>query len=171
MTLRAITLWFLLSTTSAAAALPELAGRIASAQPAGCAEYTFLAASLYRAELWTDAPSRPGDAFALSLVYRRGFDWGTLVATSIDEMARMSGRSRNALDAARRELAQAFRSVEKGDRFTAWRGAPGRVEFFLNGNVTGTLTHDADLFLDIWLGPETRSLKRRDELLSGRCDD
>lgn len=171
MTFRVIMPWILLSAASAAAALPELAGRVASGQPAGCAEYAFLAVPLYRAELWTDATSRPGDAFALSLVYRRGFDWGTLVATSIDEMARMSGRPRHAVDAARRELAQAFRSVEKGDRFTAWRGSPGRVEFFLNGSRTGALTHDADLFLDIWLGPDARSLKRRDELLSGRCDD
>ena len=127
--------------------------------------------TLYRAELWTDAPLRPGDAFALSLVYRRGFEHGTLIATSIGEMMRMSGLPRNAFDAARRELAQAIRSVDEGDRLTAWRGVPGRVEFFHNGDRTGTLTHDADLFLDIWLGPEARSLKRRTELLSGRCDD
>ena len=161
----------LLSAASAAAALPELAGRVSSERPAGCAEYTFFAASLYRAELWTNAPTRPGESFALSLVYRRGFERGTLVATSIDEMARMSGRPRNAFDAARRELENAFRSVEEGDRITAWRGVADRVEFFHNGNRTGVLTHDADLFLDIWLGPEARSLHRRAQLLAGRCDD
>lgn len=171
MTLKIVMPWILLSAASAAAALPELAGRVSSERPAGCAEYVFLAAPLYRAELWTDAPARPGDAFALSLVYRRGFERGTLVATSLDEMVRMSGRPRSAFDAARRELAQAFRSVDEGDRFTAWRSVPGRVEFFHNGNRTGALTHDADLFLDIWLGPDARSLKRRTELLSGGCDD
>lgn len=171
MNFRIVMPWILLSATCAAAAPPELAGRVASERPAGCAEYAFLAASLYRAEHWTDSLSGPGRAFALSLIYRRAFERQTLIATSIGEMARMSGLPRHAFDAARRELAQAFRRVDEGDRLTAWRGVPGRVEFFHNGDRTGALTHDADLFLDIWLGPEARSLKRRTELLSGRCDD
>ena len=153
------------------AAPAEVAGRVSSERPAGCAEYAFLAAGLYRAELWTDAGVPPGDRFALSLVYRRDFSRRTLVSASINEMARMSGRPRSAFDGARAELENAIRDVGKGDRLTAWRGAPGRVEFIHNGNVTGALTHDAELFLDIWLGPGSRDPRRRAELLSGGCDD
>lgn len=161
----------LLLAAGAAAAAPELAGRLDSERPAGCADYAFLTAGLYRAELWTDDGAPPGDRFALSLVYRRDFSRRTLVSASIIEMARMSGRPRNAFDGARAELERAFRDVGKGDRLTAWRSAPGRVEFFHNGDATGALTHDAELFLDIWLGPGSRDPKRRAELLSGGCDD
>ncbi|MCY3984649.1 MAG: hypothetical protein OXE85_12135 [Roseovarius sp.] len=164
-------LFTLLVAANTSTALPELAGRIESKQPASCAEYRFFGTSIYRAELWTDAVSMPGDAFALSLVYRRGFKRGTLVASSISEMARISGRARSEFNAAKRELEQAFRTIEKGDRFTAWRGVPDRIEFFKNGIRTGALTHDADLFLDIWLGAESRNRKHRARLLSGRCDD
>ncbi len=164
-------LCILLLAAGAAAAPRELAGRVASERPAGCADYAFLAARLYRAELWTDAETPPGDRFALSLVYRRDFSRRTLVYTSIKEMARMSGKPRSAFGAARRELEQAFRNIAKGDRFTAWRSAPGRVEFFHNGDATGALTQDVDLFLDIWLGPGSREQRRRAELLAGGCDD
>ena len=166
-----IILCAILITASASAALPELESRVESEQPAGCAEYRFFSASIYRAELWTDALSRPGDAFALSLVYQRGFGRETLVNASISEMVRISSRPRSAFEETKRELEQAFRRINKGDRFTAWRSVSGRIEFFKNGIKTGELTRDADLFLGIWLGAESRNQKQRGKLLSGRCDD
>ncbi len=157
--------------SSAHAAPPELADRVAAERPAGCTEYSFLFFRLYRAELWTDATELPGQNFGLSLVYRRGFKREELVSTSISEMARMSGRPESSFSAARAELAIAMRNVGEGDRYTSWRSKPGRVEFFHNGVATGVLTHDTGLFLDIWLGPGSRDQKRRATLLAGRCDE
>jgi len=153
-----------------AVASPELAGRIAAERPAACADYRFLFLSLYRAELWTDAAEMPGETFGLSLIYRRSFSRDDLISNSISEMARISGRPEADFDVARAELDEAFQDVVSGDRYTAWRSGPGSVEFFLNGAPTGTLSRDGDLFLDIWLGPQSRDLKRRNILLSGRCD-
>ena len=170
MTLRVVVLWSVLAAGSALAAPPELAGRVAAERPAGCAEYRLLFFGLYRAELWTDNAPPPGASFGLSLVYRRNFGRDDLVSSSISEMARMSGRPEESFGAARAELRQAFREVAEGDRYTAWRGGSGRVEFFHNGRAAGVLTHDADLFLDIWLGPASRDQERRAALLSGRCD-
>jgi len=154
----------------AVAAPPELSGRIAAVHPAGCAEYRLLLIELYRAELWTDSVTPPGQTFALSVIYRRGFGRETLVSSSISEMARMSGRPTESFDAARVELGNAMRTVRKGDRLTAWHGASGAIEFFHNGEATGQLTHDPDLFLNIWLGPESRDPGRAAKLLGGRCD-
>lgn len=148
----------------------ELAERVEAAAPAGCAEYRFLLFELYRAELWSDAAALPGPRFALSLVYRTDFSREELVETSIEEMARISGRPEAAFEAARRELETAFAAVAPGDRFTAWRAAPDRLELFLNGARTGALTRQVDLFLSIWLGRETRFPDRREALVSGRCD-
>ena len=171
MILRLVLLALALGAGSAAAAPPELSGRVAAAHPAGCADYRFLFFRLYRAELWTDALALPGEEFGLSLVYRRGFSGDELVSSSISEMARISGRAEASFADTRAQLRRAMRSVAEGDRYTAWRNGPGRVEFFLNGRPTGALTRDSDLFLDIWLGPASRDPERRNTLLSGRCDD
>ena len=172
-------LWIALFAPNAAAfgeensggAPPELLGRVSSERPAGCAEYRFLFFGLFDAELWTDAAVPPGGKFALSLVYRRKFSREELISTSISEMARMSGRSEESFAATNAALGRIFRDVTAGDRFTAWRSGPDRVEFFFNGQETGALTGDASLFLDIWLGPESRDSRRRDRMLEGDCDD
>ena len=171
MTIRLAVLALLLAAGSAVAAPPEISDRIASERPAGCAEYRFLFFGLYRAELWTDAATPPGSNFGLSLVYHRSFEREELVSASISEMARISGRPEASFGPARVELERATPGVREGDRYTAWRDGPGLVEFFRNGRATGALTHDADLFLDIWLGHASRDPERRDALLSGRCDD
>ena len=169
--MRVLVLAMSLVTGMAAAAPPEMAGRVSSEGPSGCAEYRFLFLRLYRAELWTDAEVLPGQEFGLSLTYRRNLDRDELVESSISEMARMSGRPEASFGAARAELEQAMRSVSAGDRYTAWRAGSGEVQFYLNGDLVGTLTHDADLFLDIWFGPSSRYPAKRDRLLSGRCND
>ncbi|MCY4229333.1 MAG: hypothetical protein OXF26_00300 [Alphaproteobacteria bacterium] len=171
MMIRITVLALILATGSAAAAPQELSGRLVANRPAGCVEYRFLFFGIYRAELWTDAATLPGRNFALSLVYQRGFEREDLVSTSISEMVRMSGRPQASFGVARAELEKAMRTVQEGDRYTAWRSRPGLVEFFHNGRATGTLTQDADLFLDIWLGPASRDPERRAKLLAGGCDD
>ncbi len=171
MRFRAVVLGVVLAVPDALAVPPELSDRVAAHHPAGCTEHRLLFFPLYRAELWTDAATLPGARFGLSLTYHRGFTREELVSTSISEMVRMSGRAEASFRLVRAELEQTMRSITEGDRYTAWRSGPNRVEFFHNGIATGSLTRDADLFLDIWLGPESRDPKRRLMLLSGHCDD
>ena len=147
----------------------ELKNRVSSAQPAGCVDYRFLFTNLYRAELWSDSRSLPGPQYGLSLTYRTDFSRESLVDTSIEEMARISGRSESSFATARRQLQAAFRSVNEGDRITAWRESAKRVRFYRNGSATASLTNNVDLFMSIWLGSETRFPRNRDRLLSGRC--
>ncbi len=154
-----------------ATAIPtELQGLVSTPRPAGCSEYSFLLWDFYRAELWSDASRLPGDAFGLSLTYRTRFRRAELVDSSVDEMVRISGRPEAAFAAARQEMAELFRDVTPGDRITAWRAAPDRLLIFVNGQETGTLTREVDLFLGIWLAEETRHPEGRAALLGGRCD-
>ena len=155
----------------AAAKPPELADRVDAPRPIGCHEYSYLFWDLYRAELWTDASALPGDSFALSLTYRADFTREKLVETSIEEMARLSGKPPGSFAGTRSDLERAFRNVSPGDRITAWRAGPDRLRFFVNGRGTGVLTRHVDLFLDIWLGKGTRRPEGRADLLAGRCDD
>ncbi|MBK0401050.1 hypothetical protein H0I76_17775 [Limibaculum sp. M0105] len=155
---------------AALAAPSELAPLIEAERPAGCSDYRFLFWDFYRAELWTDARELPGDSYGLSLTYRSKFSRDELVAASVEEMARISDRPENSFGAARTEMTRAFRDVAPGDRITAWRDAPGRVIFFVNGAQAGALTQDAELFLSIWLGEKTRHPEGRTALLDGRCD-
>ncbi len=85
-------------------------------------------------------------------------------------MARISGRSKGSFTEARGQMQQIFRDVAPGDRITAWRAGREKLRLFVNGNETGALTHDVDLFLDIWLGEKTRNPGGRAELLAGSCD-
>lgn len=159
-----------LNLAGPAAAKPsELKGLVSSARPAGCADYRFLVFNLYRAELWSDARRLPGEEYALTLTYRSDFTREELVETSIEEMARISGRRESAFGAVRKQLNSVFRAVKPGDRFTAYRESAGRVRFYRNGRSTGALTREADLFMSIWLGPKTRFAGKRDVMLSGRC--
>jgi len=171
MILRTASLVCLLATACMAAPPPELAGRIERETPAGCTVYWFLVIQLYRAELWSDATALPGEEFGLTLTYKNAFSSKQLVEASIDEMVRMSGRPADDFGAIRAELAAAMHPVRRGDRYTAWRNQSGQVELSLNGEPTGLLTVDGDLFLDIWLGPRTRYPQRRNILLAGTCHD
>jgi hypothetical protein len=154
-----------------AGALPsELRSLVDAPHPAGCSDYRFLFWDFYRAELWSDAEELPGDVFGLSLTYRTDFSRDELVKSSVEEMARISDRPESIFAAVGAEMRQAFRDVAPGDRITAWRSGPDRLRLFVNGDETGALTREVDLFLAIWLGENTRHQEGRRELLAGRCD-
>ena len=149
---------------------PELRDLVAASQPSGCAAYRFAIWKLYDAELWTDAEPPPGSSFALSLTYGTRFTRSQLIASTISEMMRISGRPKTDFDATRRELFTVFADVEPGSRITAWRAGEEEVQIFLDGTQTGSVTQHVDLFFDIWLGPRTRRVKERQRLLGGDCD-
>ena len=154
-----------------ARALPlELRDLVDAPHPAGCSEYRMLFWDFYRAELWSDAAELPGDVFGLSLTYRTDFTRKELLKSSVEEMSRISGRPKSAFAEASVELQRAFRDVGPGDRITVWRAGPNELDLFVNGQRTGALTREVDLFLAIWLGEETRHPEGRRALLAGRCD-
>ena len=154
-----------------AATVPEeLRGLVDAPRPAACSEVSFLFWDLYRAELWSDSGELPGSPFGLSLTYRSIFSKQELVDSSISEMARISRREETTFAVSRTELVDSFRDVIPGDRITAWRSGPSKMRFFHNGAETGTMIHDVDLFLDIWLGDRARHKESRQALLSGQCD-
>ena len=158
-------------STGAARATPsELQGLVDADRPAGCSEYSFMFWDFYKAELWTDDAELPGKKFGLSLTYLSDFSRESLVKSSIEEMARISGQPEASFAEARRQMQQIFRDVEPGDRITAWRAGPNELRLFVNSRETGALTREVDLFLAIWLGEETRHPKGRDALLAGHCD-
>ena len=149
---------------------PELRDLVNASNPASCSEYRFLLWNFYRAELWSDAEALPGNAYGLVLTYRTDFTREELVKSSVEEMSRISGRPEQAFAEARADFEQAFHDVAKGDRITAWRAGPDKLQLYVNGQETGVLTREVDLFLAIWLGEETRHPNGRKALLSGRCD-
>jgi hypothetical protein len=159
-----------LGTVSAGALPSELRGLVDASHPAGCSEYRLLFWDFYRAELWSDAEELPGDTFGLALTYRTDFTRDELVESSIEEMSRIAGRPKAVFAEVGAEMLQAFRDVAPGDRITAWRAGTNKSDLFVNGQKTGELTREADLFLAIWLGPETRHPEGRQALLEGRCD-
>lgn len=160
----------MLAAPVAGATPSELRDLIDAKRPAGCSEYRFMFWDFYRAELWSDARDLPGQSFGLSLTYRSKFSRDELVKSSIDEMARISGRPAAEFEDVRAEMAQALRDVAPGDRITAWREADDRLILFVNGAEAGILSTDVDLFLSIWLGEKTRHPEGRLALLDGRCD-
>jgi hypothetical protein len=149
---------------------PELRDLVEAPYPAGCSEYRSLLWKFYRAELWSDAKALPGNEFGLALTYLTDFTREELVKSSVGEMSRISRRKEQAFAEVGAELRQAFRDVARGDRITAWRAGSEKLYLYVNGQETGVLTRDVDLFLAIWLGEETRHPNGRKALLSGRCD-
>ena len=161
----------LIAGAGPALAVPvELRGLVQATKPAGCSDVTFLVWDFYRAELWSDSSTLPGKHYGLALTYHTDFSRQKLVDSSIEEMARISGRPETDFLGVQAELDKAFRDVSKGDRITAWRAGPNDMRLFYNGAPTGTLTKDVDLFMDIWLGSKTRDDGMRAALLSGKCD-
>ncbi len=160
----------LLVQSAAAAPPPELRGLVSSASPASCSSYGIALWDWYRADLWSDAAKLPGVSFALSLTYEASFTRDDLADSSVEEMSRISGRPVEDFAAHRRDLLSAFRDVSDGDRITAWRSPDDGLALFVNGERTGGLRKDADLFLSIWLGEKARDAEGRMALLSGRCD-
>ena len=159
-----------LGTVEVGALPSELRDLVDTPHPAGCSEYRLLFWDFYRAELWSDAEELPGEVFGLSLTYRTHFTRDELVENSVEEMSRISGRPESAFAEVGVELQRAFRDVVAGDRITAWSAGPDKLDLFVNGQRAGEMTREADLFLAIWLGEETRHPEGRQLLLAGRCD-
>lgn len=139
----------------ASAAPAEVRSMLAADNPTGSADVRQFGLRLYRAELWTRqaGPFSWSEPFALTLDYKRAFDTDTLVRASIDEMARVSGKSRGSFADLAPKLARCFADVRAGDRITGFSRSADRASFFLNGRKTCDVNHAGfrQDFFGIWL--------------------
>ncbi|WP_068112069.1 hypothetical protein [Tropicimonas marinistellae] len=141
-------------------ALPHPATAIGSVLPGaserGAAVYRYLGFPLYEARLFTrgGAPLDWNQDFGLELRYMRNLTQYDLVEGTMRELTRTGG----ALPV-RGQLEGCFVAVRKGDRYLAVTDGPNRVDFWLNGTRTCTLSHPQITyrFMSIFLGENSRS--------------
>ncbi len=131
-------------------------GVLNNAELRGTATYRYLGFPLYDAQLFTQggAPLNWKQDFGLELRYRRNVTKKALINSTLDEMKRI-GRAAPIRD----QLETCFAPVSKGDRFLAVSDGPNKVEFWLNGRKTCSMSYP-DIkrsFMSIFLGENTRS--------------
>ena len=145
--------------------LPELG----DAQRVGAGALTWFGMTVYQASLFAaDGVYQADRPHALRIDYRFGFSAQQLASRSLEEIERIHGRQPER-DALLVRLRSVMRDVAPGEHLTAIH-YPGRgAEFYSAGELLGRL-ENAELaakFFTIWLAPETREPRLRDQLLGG----
>ena len=137
-------------------AASTVADALKNAELRGSATYRYLGLPVYDAQLFTQggAPFNWNQDFGLELQYRRNISKKALINSTLDEMERI-GLSLPVRD----QLGTCFAAVKKGDRFLAVSQGPDKVDFWLNGRQTCTLSYPGikRSFMSIFLGDDTRS--------------
>ena len=148
----------LVAAMLAATVAPISAAKAAfsGASERGSAVYRYLGLPIYDATLYTKAgaPLDWNEDFGLQLRYLRNFTQYDLVESTMRELSRTGGTL-----PVRAQLEDCFSDVRKGDRFLAVTDGPNRVNFWLNGNRTCTLSYPGitSRFMGIFLGENSRS--------------
>jgi hypothetical protein len=139
----------------------------------GGGELRFLGLPIYDGWFWTTAAGWSLDQpFALDLHYHRSLDGASIAersSTEIEKLGRGTAEQRARWAAAMKRI---FPNVTKGDRITGVHTPPGRVQFFANGTLIGSVVDRdfAQAFFGIWLDPKSSRADFRRQLLgeSGR---
>lgn len=166
-----VLLALLLLAAGQASALPEAEGL--GLVPVGQGKLTWFRLPIYTAELWASPDSTRASLDRhprlLALTYARDIEAARIVKTTAQEWERLDGR----LDARKQEwlvaLQRIIPDVRKGDRIACYVDARGHAVFFKNGSEIGRV-EDGEFgarFLAIWLDPETREPRVREQLLRG----
>ena len=128
----------------------------------GAVTFRWFGLPVYRAQLHTDGGtqfdwSRP---LALQIEYFRSISEADLISSTRSEILRMEG-PRSDQDAMMQKLAGCFRTVGKGDVFTAVSTRAETMALHLNGVQTCTISHPGlrKRFLSIWLSDNSRSAR------------
>jgi hypothetical protein len=126
------------------------------AEVRGSATFRDLGFPLYQAWLYTrdGAPLDWLQDFGLELRYLRKLSENDLVASTLDEMARIGSPV-----PVKDQLKRCFDSVDKGDRYLAISDGPNRVGFWRDGQWVCTLSYPQikQRFMAIFLGENTQS--------------
>lgn len=146
---------------------------VPQAQALGGGDLTWFGLRIYRATLWS--ATRPFDAaqpFALQLHYYRSISRDRLVATSIDEIRRLSRTPLPADTLARWEsqLKSAFIDVRADDELTGVYLPGCGMRLYDRQRLLAELDDEAlaRAFFDIWLNPDSRDQKLRQRLMGAQ---
>ncbi|MFF7395777.1 chalcone isomerase family protein [Achromobacter sp. NPDC008082] len=129
---------------------------------------------LYHAYLYVPASSSdvsasfdPDGDFVLMLRYLRNIPGEQIVATSTEEIARLTDTPADDLAAWTQAMRERFPDVAAGDRLTGWFRRGEGVRFFRGDTPAGDIDSPAfaRAFAAIWLDPRTRSPGLRANLL------
>jgi hypothetical protein len=164
-----------LAETAQPALTAEVKAELPDARTLGTSRMRFFGINLYDAKLLAPALKRndyTASAFALELLYLRGFDGIAIADRSLKEMRRVGSigpeQEKSWLDAMRK----AFPDVKSGDRVTAFHKPGIGIRFFINGIAHANIDDPefSRYFFGIWLSPNTSEPKMRAELLAGASD-
>jgi len=162
------------ATAMTAPALPPAVAALAPGLvPQGGGVLRFLGIAVYDGWYWSEDRSWSLErAFALDLHYHRSLDGASIAersSTEIEKLGRGTAEQRARWAAAMKRI---FPNVTKGDRITGVHTPPGRVQFFANGTLIGSVVDRdfAQAFFGIWLDPKSSRADFRRQLLgeSGR---
>jgi hypothetical protein len=127
--------------------------------------------NIYDATLWAEPDFSVENyfrqGFALELQYLRSFTGNSIAERSLQEMQRLGQFSSEKAGQWLAQMRQIFPDVQKADQLMGLHRGNGAVSFFLNHNLVGQVQDEefGRLFFGIWLSPQTREPKMRNELL------
>jgi hypothetical protein len=134
----------------------------------GGGELRFLGLPVYDGWFWTTGAGWSLDqAFALDLHYHRNLDGASIAERSSSEIEKLGRGSAEQRARWAEAMKRIFPNVTKGDRITGVHTPPGRVQFFANGTLIGSVVDRdfAQAFFGIWLDPRTSRADFRRKLL------
>lgn len=136
----------------------------------GQADFRLYGFHVYEAQLWSSVAAPDlSTPLALELIYQREIDKQTLIDTSLDEMRRITDSDLYHRQSAvwEEHMRRSFVDVKPGRRITGVYLPDIGCRFY----VDGRLQHQVDdpvfakHFFAIWLAPQTRHPKMREQLL------
>lgn len=133
---------------------PELAKAPEAAAIVGAASFRVLFWRVFDASLWSRDGAFDWDTpFALSLTYAREFTAHQLTTTTVEEMARLSGKPLQTFSHFGAEFMGCIDDVGIGDRITAVSVTQNQARLFLNGEERCALERPElrRQFFGIWL--------------------
>jgi hypothetical protein len=164
--------WALAQSSDTLASRPEVAA-LSGALPTAPVRLRVWGVEVYDARLWLTAAFRPAHysehAFALELQYLRSLDGPAIASRSIEEMRRLGKLTDAQAQTWAAALRGVFPNVRSGERITGVNVPGVGVEFWVNGQRTGTVADAqfARLFFGIWLDERTSEPRLRSQLLQG----
>lgn len=149
---------------------PAVSRQVGALLPLGAGEMTWFGLKIYAASLWVTLPTpQPlsDGPFALAIRYERQIPGARLVATSIEEMARMGFGDEAQRERWRGLLSQALPSVAPGETLVGLNLPGSGARFWHNGRLTAEIKDEqlARAFFAIWLDERTREPELRARLL------
>ncbi|MCB6183970.1 chalcone isomerase family protein [Leeia sp. TBRC 13508] len=166
-----VALWL---TTSFAQAQPIWQSRLPTdLRVVGSGEMTWFGFSIYQARLWSKQyPFNPSQPYALELTYARNISKSEFVEASMDEMSRISGVSAKSSQMQQWQgwMEKAFIDVKPGDQLIGvhWPGVG--CAFYSQSQLLSEIKDPefAKNFFAIWLDPQSKDRRLREQLLGKR---